>query len=93
MRDLRLLTGPAMFLITWMLFGIFQIGYDIEDPFQGTLRVSILCDTIRRDVLADENIRSTAFRPEYSEDDENSDEESELVPVRPPPTANGHMRP
>ena len=26
LRDLRLLTGPSMFLITWMLFGIFQIG-------------------------------------------------------------------
>jgi hypothetical protein len=29
--------------------------------FAGTIRVSILCDTIRRDVLGDENIRATAF--------------------------------
>jgi predicted membrane chloride channel (bestrophin family) len=35
-KDLKLLTGPSLFLVTWMLFGIFQIGYDIEDPFQGT---------------------------------------------------------
>jgi len=44
--------------------GIFEIGYSIEDPFQGSLRLSILCDTVRRDVLGDENIRSTAFQLE-----------------------------
>ena len=30
----------------------------------GTIRVSILCDTIRRDVLGDENVRATAFNIE-----------------------------
>jgi len=44
-----------------MLFGVYEIGYSIEDPFQGTLRLSILCDAIRRDVLEDETIRNTAF--------------------------------
>jgi len=44
--------------------GIFEIGYSIEDPFQGSLRLSILCDTVRRDVFGDENIRSTAFQLE-----------------------------
>jgi hypothetical protein len=41
-----------------------EIGVKVEDPFQGTLRLSILCDTIRRDVLGDEHIRSSAFRLE-----------------------------
>ena len=51
-------------LCTLECAGIFEIGYAIEDPFQGTLRLSILCDTVRRDVLGDENIRSTAFQLE-----------------------------
>jgi len=60
-KDLGLMTGPALFLMSWMLFGVYEIGYSIEDPFQGTLRLSILCDAIRRDVLGDEIIRNTAF--------------------------------
>jgi len=50
-KDLGLLTGPVTAGIAWLLFGVYQIGYSIEDPFQGTLRLSILCDAIRRDVL------------------------------------------
>lgn len=40
---------------------LIAFSYAIEDPFQGSLRLSILCDTIRRDVLGDELIRKTAF--------------------------------
>ena len=65
-RDLGLMTGPVLFVISWMLFGVYEIGYSIEDPFQGTLRLSILCDAIRRDVLGDEIIRNTAFKLEES---------------------------
>jgi hypothetical protein len=60
-KDLGLMTGPILFVISWMLFGVYEIGYSIEDPFQGTLRLSILCDAIRRDVLGDDIIRNTAF--------------------------------
>ena len=60
-KDLGLMTGPILFVISWMLFGVYEIGYSIEDPFQGTLRLSILCDAIRRDVQGDEIIRNTAF--------------------------------
>lgn len=67
-EPLKLLTAPAIFLISWLMFGIYEIGYSIEDPFQGTLRLSVLCDAIRRDVLADEVIRSTAFEPCEDED-------------------------
>jgi len=63
-QSLELLTAPAIFLVSWLMFGVYEIGYSIEDPFQGTLRLSVLCDTIRRDVLADEVIRNTAFEKE-----------------------------
>lgn len=59
--SLKAVTGPVVFLISWLLFGVYEIGYSIEDPFQGTLRLSVLCDLIRRDVLADEMVRNTAF--------------------------------
>lgn len=60
-RDLGLLTGPIIAIIAWILFGVYEIGTRIEDPFQGTLRLSIYCDSIRRDVLADAIVRDTAF--------------------------------
>eukprot|EP00536_Pseudo-nitzschia_multiseries_P014940 jgi/Psemu1/291731/fgenesh1_pg.793_\ len=66
-QSLELFTAPAVFLVSWLMFGIYEIGYSIEDPFQGTLRLSVLCDTIRRDVLADEVIRNTAFEREEKE--------------------------
>jgi predicted membrane chloride channel (bestrophin family) len=50
-KDFGLLTGPVMGVTAWLLYGIYQIGYSIEDPFQGSLRLSILCDTIYRDVM------------------------------------------
>jgi predicted membrane chloride channel (bestrophin family) len=49
--DLGLLAAPVNACIAWLLFGVYQIGYSIEDPFQGSLRLSILCDAIRRNVL------------------------------------------
>lgn len=60
-KDMGLMTAPILLVMSWMLFGVYEIGYSIEDPFQGTLRLSILCDAIRRDVLGDEIIRNTAF--------------------------------
>lgn len=50
-KDLGLLTGVVMGVISWLLFGVYQIGYSIEDPFQGTLRLSILCDAMKKDIL------------------------------------------
>lgn len=90
-KDLGLMTGPTLFLVSWMLFGVYEIGYSIEDPFQGTLRLSILCDAIRRDVLGDEIIRNTAFtlntdvqtdkknesQMQYYEDDDDDNVESD----------------
>jgi predicted membrane chloride channel (bestrophin family) len=37
--------------IAWLLLGVYQIGYTIEDPFQGTLRLQVLCDAVYRDVM------------------------------------------
>jgi predicted membrane chloride channel (bestrophin family) len=77
-KDLGLLTGPVLFLVSWLLFGVYEIGYSIEDPFQGTLRLSILCDTVRRDVLADEFLRETAFFTDLDgEEDDDEEYESE----------------
>jgi Bestrophin, RFP-TM, chloride channel len=64
-KDLGLLTGPCMAVMAWLLFGVYQIGYSIEDPFQGTLRLSVLCDAIRRDVLGE---RQSAFTMDWNED-------------------------
>ena len=74
--SLKHFTGPVLFLASWLLFGVYEIGYSIEDPFQGTLRLSVLCDSIRRDVLGDEIIRSTAFKRDNDDEEEatSSDE-------------------
>lgn len=72
-KDLGLLTGPTTAVIAWVLFGVYQIGYSIEDPFQKSLRLSILCDAIRRDVLGsdmDPGSRDSAFYIEEDEDEE-----------------------
>ena len=48
---------PLVFLIrllciqAWSYFGIYQIGYTIEDPFQSALRLDTLCDAIYRNVM------------------------------------------
>ncbi|CAB9524292.1 UPF0187 protein [Seminavis robusta] len=34
LKDLNMLTGPSLFLVSWLLFGVYEIGYAIEDPFQ-----------------------------------------------------------
>lgn len=57
--DLGLFTAPTVACVAWLFFGVYQIGYSIEDPFQGSLRLSILCDTIRRNVLG--AARNSAF--------------------------------
>ncbi len=75
-KDLGLLTGPATAIIAWVLFGVYQIGYSIEDPFQKSLRLSILCDAIRRDVLGndvDHGARDSAFYIDEIDDEEYSD--------------------
>lgn len=71
LKDLGLLTGPMLFFVAWLLFGVYEIGYAIEDPFQGTLRLSILCDTIRRDVMGDETTRHSAFELEVNNSNNN----------------------
>ena len=58
-KDLGLLTGPICGITAWLMFGVYQIGHSIEDPFQKTLRLSILCNAIRRDVLGENQYRPT----------------------------------
>lgn len=62
-QDMGLFTAVVNACIAWLLFGVYQIGYSIEDPFQGSLRLSILCDAIRRNVIGQsEELRDSAFR-------------------------------
>ena len=78
-KDLGLLTAPIVGVIAWLLFGVYQIGHSIEDPFQGSLRLSILCDAIRRDVLGTVLSRQSAFGLEdtWEEDDDDDDDEED----------------
>jgi hypothetical protein len=71
-QDLGLLTGPLTGVMAWLLFGIYQIGYHVEDPFQGSLRLSILCEAIRSDLLTDLN--DSAFQLDIEEDDDDDDD-------------------
>lgn len=65
-------TAPVMGLAAWLLYGIYQIGYSIEDPFQGSLRLATLCDSIFRDVMCDAR-RATAFSVSMGEYEEWKD--------------------
>ncbi len=60
-KDCGLLAAPVCGITAWLMFGVYQIGHSIEDPFQKTLRLSILCNAIRRDVLGETEYRSSAF--------------------------------
>jgi predicted membrane chloride channel (bestrophin family) len=61
-KDMGLFTAIVNACIAWLLFGVYQIGYSIEDPFQGSLRLSILCDAIRRNVIGQsDELRDSAF--------------------------------
>lgn len=81
-KDLGLLTGPTTAVIAWLLFGVYQIGHSIEDPFQRSLRLSMLCDAIRRDVLSDiSSIGSPNESAFMVEDYENENREFESKTV------------
>lgn len=72
-RDYGLMTGPIMGATAWLLFGVYQIGHSIEDPFQGTLRLSVLCEAIRKDVMnASKDDRGSAYA---TDDDDITDED------------------
>lgn len=77
-KDMGFLTGPAMAVISWLLFGVYQIGYSIENPFQGTLRLSTLCDAIRKDVLGETLGRNSAFDLDWEDEDDWEDENDDV---------------
>jgi len=81
LEDLGLKTGVVMMVLSWLMFGVYQIGYSIEDPFQGSIRLSIICDNIRREVLleSENGLRYTAFDDYASSDSDEDDSTSSLV--------------
>jgi len=60
--SMGLLTGASMAVTSWVLFGVYQIGHTIEDPFQGSLRLSVFCDAIYNDVMDTDDITSEENR-------------------------------
>ena len=86
--ELGLLTAPVMGAISWIMLGVYQIGYTIEDPFQGSLRLRVLCDAIYRSVMCDNkgNLvnRKSAFEM-------NDEEVSEWMELPPEPEARPHQ--
>lgn len=84
-KDLGVLTGPVTGIVAWLLFGVYQIGHSIEDPFQGSLRLSALCDAIHRDVLEDDDdhimigSRRSAFEVDNSDDSDDGEGSKEAV--------------
>ena len=57
------------------MFGVYQIGHTIEDPFQGSLRLTDMCNAIYRDVMyGDRNAagmrRESAFRKGQETDED-----------------------
>ena len=76
LEDFGWMTGPVMGLTAWMFYGVYQIGYTIEDPFVKSLRLSNLCDAIFRDVMTGTDAmqqRMTAFEPSAQEQEEWGD--------------------
>lgn len=74
-KDLGLLTGPVTAVVAWLMFGVYQIGHTIEDPFQGSLRLTDMCNAIYRDVMyGDRNEagmrRESAFRKDGEKDED-----------------------
>ena len=66
-KDLGLFTAPVIAVTAWLFFGVYQIGYSIE----GSLRLSILCDAIRRNVVAQTNdMVDSAFYLDGTNEDE-----------------------
>eukprot|EP00435_Cladocopium_sp_Y103_P038531 s158_g10.t1 len=43
-------TIPVTCFASWALFGIFEIGLVIEDPFQGVLKVEVIAETLQVDI-------------------------------------------
>lgn len=64
--SMGMFTAVANTCISWLFFGVYQIGYSIEDPFQGSLRLSTLCDVIRRNVLV--RSRDSAYNVDDNRD-------------------------
>lgn len=77
-EDFGLLTGPMMGFAAWLLYGIYQIGYTIEDPFQGSLRLSMLCDAICRDVMYGTNQMNRRLSAFLESSDEEEDRAASL---------------
>jgi predicted membrane chloride channel (bestrophin family) len=78
--ELHLLTAPVMGAIAWLMLGVYQIGYTIEDPFQGSLRLRVLCDAIYRDVMTGNDGTLLNRQSAFEIDNDEVEEWSEMPP-------------
>lgn len=63
-HELELLTGPLVFLVSFMLFGVEEIGLEIENPFghdDNDLRLDAICKTMHHNI--EEMILTTPNAP------------------------------
>ncbi|CAE8655170.1 unnamed protein product, partial [Polarella glacialis] len=49
-EQLGFLIVPVTCFASWALFGIFEIGLVIEDPFKGVLKVEVIAKTLEQDI-------------------------------------------
>ncbi|GMH60621.1 hypothetical protein TrST_g7536 [Triparma strigata] len=75
--EFGLATGPVMSVVAWTLFGIYEIGVQIEDPFQRTLKLSVICKQIEEEVVGEQwRTRKSAFRGDRGGGREGGDDDS-----------------
>jgi len=43
------LTAPVVSVVTWALFGILELGHNIEDPFNKSIKLAPICEAIYHD--------------------------------------------
>lgn len=77
MKDFGYVVGPAMGIISWVMFGVYQIGHMIEDPFQGTLKLNEFCETIKSDVSTHFYDSDSAFSDETTTTNHLFDDDNE----------------
>ena len=74
-----LVTGPVVGAVAWLLLGVYQIGFTIEDPFQesstsSSLRLSLLCNAVYRNVRwYDDNAAAASMSSQKDETSASSD--------------------
>ena len=60
---LGLLTGPVVGILSWLMSGVYHLGHTIEDPFQCSLRLTYMRNSIYRDVIHGDRNQASMKEP------------------------------